>query len=85
VYISLYYAYVSNSPCSTHRNGNLELEGDEELMLFKGPVLPQVTQNFTANILTLSTLAMPIIPGSSFELYLKGVEVSNVLFYITRE
>lgn len=61
------------------RSGPFELEGDEELVLFKGPGMPAMVSKFNASILTLSTLAMPIIPGSSFQIYLKGVEMQCII------
>jgi elongation factor 1 alpha-like protein len=45
------------------------------MIMYKGPQTPAVSHIFKATILTLSPLVPPIIPGSSFELYLHGEEV----------
>jgi translation elongation factor EF-1alpha len=47
----------------------------EGMVLCRGPPLPKLCRRFRATILTMSTLSPPIIPGSSFELYLHGEEV----------
>ena len=44
-------------------------------MLCKGPPLPRLCRRFRATVLTMAGLSPPIIPGSSFELYLHGEEV----------
>lgn len=47
----------------------------EGLVLYKGPPYPQQCTVFKATILTFNPLVPPIIPGSSYELYLHGEEV----------
>jgi translation elongation factor EF-1alpha len=47
----------------------------EGLILYKGPPYPQMCTVFKATILTFNPLIPPIIPGSSYELYLHGEEV----------
>ena len=47
-------------------------------VLFKGPQRLHAVLSFRATILTTSSLLVPIIPGSSFELYLFGQEVSHI-------
>ena len=43
-------------------------------ILFKGPTLPQVSHRFQAEVTAMMKLPTPIIPGSSFQIYLCGVE-----------
>lgn len=45
------------------------------MIIYKGPCPPPVSRIFKATILTLSPLIPPIIPGSSYELYLHGHEL----------
>jgi sulfate adenylyltransferase subunit 1 (EFTu-like GTPase family) len=52
-----------------------EIKLKEGMILFKGPQTPAISRIFKGTILTLSPLVPPIIPGSSFELYLHGEEV----------
>ena len=54
----------------------------EGLVLFKGPPFPAVCTKFKASILTFSPLVPPIIPGTTFELYLHGEEVSTVPLFM---
>lgn len=44
----------------------------EGMVLCKGPPLPRQSMKFKASLHTMSTLQPPIIPGSTFELYLHG-------------
>ena len=44
----------------------------EGMLLCKGPPLPYKSLKFKAILLTMSGLQPPIIPGSTFELYLHG-------------
>ena len=44
----------------------------EGMVLCKGPPLPCRTLKFKATLLTMDNLLLPIIPGSTFELYLHG-------------
>jgi translation elongation factor EF-1alpha len=45
------------------------------MVICKGSPVLQPTTSFRAKLLTLPTLELPIIPGSSFELYVHGEEV----------
>ena len=51
----------------------------EGLILYKGPPYPKMCTVFKATILTFNPLIPPIIPGSSYELYLHGEEVRPLL------
>jgi elongation factor 1 alpha-like protein len=53
----------------------------EGLVLYKGPPFPQTCTVFKATILTFNPLVPPIIPGSSYELYLHGEEASSTYIY----
>ena len=55
----------------------LELSDLHPMVLYKGRPALTPTSTFRANILTLSSLALPIIPGSKFEIYFKGLEVNQ--------
>ena len=44
----------------------------EGMILSKGPPLPSKCLKFKATLLTMSGLQPPIIPGSTYELYLHG-------------
>ena len=48
----------------------------EGMVLYKGPPSLFKVHRFQATILTLTGLSPPIIPGTSFEIYLHGDEVS---------
>ena len=52
-----------------------EVGATQGLVLTKGPPLARCVTMFKASILTTSALAVPIIPGSSFELYIHGLEL----------
>lgn len=63
----------------------LELNEGHEIVSFKGPPFLQPVHQFKANITTMTSLENTILPGSRFELYLKGVEVrSGFFFYFLR-
>ncbi len=49
----------------------------DEIILFKGPPILKPLTSFCASITTMNNIEVPIIPGSRFEIYLKGVEVSD--------
>jgi elongation factor 1 alpha-like protein len=51
-----------------------EMDLAEGMILFKGPPLLTATCKFRASILTMKTTQPPMIPGSTFELYLYGLE-----------
>ena len=51
-----------------------ETSVDAGLVLAKGPSLARAVKMFKATLLTTAGLAVPIIPGSAFELYLHGQE-----------
>ena len=57
-----------------HRNFE-EVRLKEGLVIYKGPPFPRTCTAFKGNILTFSPLVPPIIPGSTYELYLHGEEV----------
>ena len=44
-------------------------------VLFKGPTRVRATHRCRATISTMGSLSPPIIPGSSFEMYMHGEEV----------
>lgn len=48
------------------------------MVVHKGPPALKPVTTFYAHIQTMSSLAVPIIPGSKFEIYFKGIEVSSV-------
>jgi len=56
-----------------------EVGATQGLVLTKGPPLARCVAMFKASILTTSALAVPIIPGSSFELYLHGLEAQCIV------
>lgn len=47
----------------------------EGQVLYKGPPYPRICTVFKATVLTFNPLVPPMIPGSSYELYLHGEEV----------
>jgi translation elongation factor EF-1alpha len=49
------------------------------MVICKGPPLPFKSFKFKATLLTMATLQPPIIPGSTFELYLHGEVVQCVI------
>lgn len=53
-------------------------------ILFKGPTLPQASRRFQAEVTAMMKLPTPIIPGSSFLMYLCGVEVDCNIVKIHR-
>lgn len=52
-----------------------EVKMTEGLVLYKGPSIPKCSRVLRCTIITMSNLQPPIIPGSSFEMYLHGEEV----------
>jgi elongation factor 1 alpha-like protein len=52
-----------------------EMSIKEGLVLCKGPPLVPIVNKFQATILTMPGLSPPILPGSTYELYLHGQEV----------
>jgi elongation factor 1 alpha-like protein len=67
------HPHLSLAPRSNRSHEEIKLK--EGMILFKGPQTPALSRIFKGTILTLSPLVPPIIPGSSFELYLHGEEV----------
>ena len=55
----------------SNRSGE-EMSLREGMVLCKGPPLPCRTFKFKATLLTMENLIPPIIPGSTYELYLHG-------------
>lgn len=53
-------------------------------IIFKGPALPQASRRFQAEVTAMTKLPTPIIPGSSFQMYLGGVEVDCNIVKIHR-
>ena len=49
------------------------------MVICKGPPLPFKSFKFKATLLTMATLQPPIIPGSTFELYLHGEVVQCII------
>ena len=49
------------------------------MVICKGPPLPYKSFKFKATLLTMATLQPPIIPGSTFELYLHGEVVQCII------
>lgn len=70
---------VTNSSSKVYHNPFVEeFEVDMTCLVFAGPLLPHQTSSFVATIVTMPSLAEQesiILPGSTFELYLKGVEL----------
>lgn len=60
-----------------YRGEELQLQGDEEVVLFKGPgVFPRVARRFAALLMTLVVPGQPpLICGHVLQLYVQGVEV----------
>ncbi len=54
----------------------MELTDAHPMVVHKGPPALKPVQTFRAHIQTMSALASTIIPGSKFEIYFKGIEVS---------
>lgn len=61
---------------------SLELNEGHEVICFKGPPFLKPMTQFKANITTMTYLEQTILPGAKFELYLKGVEVSQHNFML---
>lgn len=60
-----------------HRqSGGFEFSEGDEIILFKGPPQLKPVTSFRASITTMNVMEVPIIPGSKFQIYLKGIEVS---------
>lgn len=66
--------------CRASRSGD-ELGMRNGMVIYKGPPHVRCVMRFQAVILTLSAaaLARPMLPGSSFELYLHGDEVGQYM------
>ncbi len=58
----------------TGRTG-AEMALSNGMILCKGPPLARLTRKFRATLLTMANIVPPIMPGSTFELYLHGEEV----------
>lgn len=58
----------------------LELSDIHAMIVHKGSPALKPVNTIRAHIQTMSSLPLPIIPGSKFEIYLKGLEVSIIIF-----
>lgn len=78
--LDLYYVYahlILNVLYRHHKGQEIGIR--EGSVLFKGPAVPQMCVSFKASLSTMAQLHPPIIPGTCFELYLYGTEVSRRL------
>ena len=78
--LDLYYIYahlILNVLYRYHKGQDIGIR--EGSVLFKGPAVPHMCVSFKASLSTMAQLHPPVIPGTCFELYLYGTEVSRRL------